>query len=517
MSLRYSNLPGPELLTAAEMYRADAFAIKSGIAGRTLMENAGRAVADAICARYGSCPTAVLCGPGNNGGDGFVVARLLAERGWPVTVALLGRREALAGDAAEAAALWTGPTVPLAEDVTAGAGLVVDALFGAGLSRPLDGVAAALAATHAGAHAAAPAGSGRRGGATLVAIDVPSGIDGSTGQAKGPAFRADLTVTFFRAKPGHFLLPGRTACGEVTVADIGIPDAALAEISPSTWHNEPALWRAHFARPAEDGHKYARGHAVVVSGPATRTGAARLAARGALRAGAGLVTVATPPSAAAENAAHLTAVMLAEIEGPPTLEALLQDAHKNAVLIGPGAGTGAITRALTLAALRRFPAAVLDADALTAFADEPETLWRAIASAAVITPHEGEFARLFPGLVSGGADRLSRARDAAALSRAVVVLKGPDTVIAAPDGRAVINSNAPASLATAGTGDVLAGMILAQLAQGVDAFTAGCIGVWLHGAAASAFGVGLIAEDLPEMLPEVLEDLHMLLEGEARP
>ena len=501
----FSDLPGPELLTTDQMYRADAAAIASGIVGRTLMENAGRAVANAICERYEPVETVVLCGPGNNGGDGFVVARLLAESGWPVTLALLGSRDALGGDAAEVAALWTGRTVPLDGDVTAAAGLVVDALFGAGLSRPLEGAAAILArASH-------------EGRIPVVAIDIPSGIDGSTGEARGHAFRADLTVSFFRAKPGHFLLPGRIACGGLVIADIGIPDAALERVAPSVWHNEPALWRGAVPRPAVDAYKYRRGHAVVVSGPATKTGAARLAARGALRAGAGAVTVAAPPSAVAENAAHLTAIMLAEIGGPPDLALLLKDKRKNALLIGPGTGIGWGTRALTLAALRQRPALVLDADALTSFANEPETLWRAIKTPAVITPHEGEFGRLFPGLDSGGGDRLARARDAAKQSGTVVVLKGPDTVIAAPDGRAAINANAPATLATAGSGDVLAGFILAHLAQGTPAFEAACIGVWLHGAAAAAFGPGLIAEDLPDMLPDVLEDLELWLEEETHP
>lgn len=495
----FSDLPGPELLTTEEMGRADALAVESGVAGRTLMENAGRAVADAICARFGACETVVLCGPGNNGGDGFVVARILEERGWPVTVALFGAREALKGDAAGAASLWTGRTVPLSEACTRDAGLVVDALFGAGLTRPLDGVPAALArASH---DSAAP----------HVAIDIPSGIDGSTGQAPGTAFRAAVTVTFFRAKPGHFLLPGRTACAELVVEDIGIPASVLGAIGPLAAHNSPACWADAFPRPAEDGHKYSRGHAVVVSGPSGKTGAARLAARGALRGGAGLVTVASPPAAVAENAAHLTAIMLAEIDGPPGLAAFLKDDRRNALLIGPGAGVGWSTRALTLAALRQGPAAVLDADALTSFADEPALLWQAVRAPAVITPHDGEFARLFPEIAESGTDKLARSRAAAAQSGTVVVLKGADTVIAAPDGRAVINANAPATLATAGTGDVLAGMILAQLAQRVPAFEAAAIGVWLHGEAATAFGPGLIAEDLPEMLPEVFEDLEAAL------
>ncbi len=495
-----SDLPGTELLTTDEMGRADAMAIASGIAGRTLMETAGRAVADAICERWDACSAAVLCGPGNNGGDGFVVARLLAEQGWPVKVFLLGDKSALKGDAALAAADWQGELAPLTAQSAAAADLVVDALFGAGLSRPLDGIAAELGQVS------------QMSDIPYVAVDVPSGVDGNTGSAHGPAFAADLTVTFHRAKPGHFLMPGRRACGELVVAPIGIPDAVMAAIAPRAHHNEPALWAAQYPRISEMGHKYSRGHAMVVSGPEYQTGAARLAARGALRAGAGLVTVASPPDSLATNAAHLTAIMLTEFDGAPGLTAILQDKRKNALLIGPGAGVNTTTRARTLAATKAGPAMVLDADALTSFADSPDLCWKAIAAPTVLTPHEGEFMRLFPDLADHADGKPGRAREAAARSGAVVVLKGPDTVIAAPDGRVAINSNAPPTLATAGSGDVLAGFILAQLAQGVPAFEAACIGVWLHGAAATAFGPGLIAEDLPEMLPEVLEELEALLE-----
>lgn len=501
----FDGLPGAELLTAEEMYRADAWAVAHGVPGIELMENAGRVIADAICARLSPRPVAVLCGPGNNGGDGFVAARLLAGRGWPVRLFLLGARTALKGDAALAAARWEGPVEALdeaGEAATRDSGLVIDALFGAGLTRPLEGVAAALArASH------------RRDAPVHVAVDVPSGIDGTTGAALGDAFRADMTVSFFRAKPGHFLLPGRIACGELVIGDIGIEVAALAEIAPRSFVNLPGLWRRAFPRPAEDGHKYRRGHAVVVSGPPTRTGAARLAARGALRMGAGLVTVACPPAAAVVNAAHLTAIMVAEVEGPPGLSALLDDPRHNALLIGPGAGVNWNTRAMTLTALRQPPAMVLDADALTSFAAEPEVLWRAMRAPTVITPHEGEFVRVFPDIAGSGADKPTRARAAAARAHAVVVLKGPDTVIASPDGRAAINANAPPTLATAGSGDALAGFILGLLAQHVPPFEAACIGVWLHGAAAAAFGPGLIAEDLPEMLPEVLQDLEPALDS----
>jgi len=489
------DLPGPELLTTQEMYRADAMAVAAGIPGRTLMETAGTAVADAICARWDSRPVAVVCGPGNNGGDGFVVARLLAGRGWPVTLSLLGSRDKLTGDAALAAADWHGDTHVLSDASTHDAQLVVDALFGAGLTRPLEGIAAALALQS------------QRADIPYVAVDVPSGLDGNTGACLGETFSANLTVTFHRAKPGHFLMPGRARCGALLVAPIGIPESSISAIAPSAFHNAPALWADVFPKPRAGGHKYTRGHAVVVSGGKVQTGAARLAARGALRAGAGLVTVASPPDAVAVNAAHLTAIMLSEVDGAAALAAMLSDTRKNAVLIGPGAGVHPTTRALTMAALRSEACVVLDADALTACADDAAACWQAIHRPTILTPHEGEFKRLFPDLADPADGKPARARAAAKRSGAVVVLKGPDTVIACPHGRIAINANAPPTLATAGSGDVLAGFILAQLAQAVPAFEAACIGVWLHGAAATRFGPGLIAEDLAEMLPDVFKAL----------
>jgi hydroxyethylthiazole kinase-like uncharacterized protein yjeF len=480
-----------ELLRVAEMYRADAAAIASGIPGITLMENAGAGVARAILERWTRRPVAVLCGPGNNGGDGFVVARLLAERGWPVRLALLGAREALKGDAAPAAARWSGTAEALTPAVLDGAGLIVDALFGAGLARPLAGEAAAVVAT------------ANISGVPIVAIDVPSGVNGDTGLADGPAIQAALTVTFFRRKPGHLLMPGRRLCGETVVVGIGIPDNVLQEIRPHGRANEPALFADLFPWPRAEGHKYARGHAVVVSGGASATGAAKLAARAALRVGAGLVTVAAPPEAIPALSGTLQAVMTRPVQGAPGFAAMLADKRLNAILLGPGNGVSPLTRQRVLAALATQRAVVLDADAISAFAGDADTLFTAIKGPCVLTPHEGEFGRLFD--VSG--DRVSRALAAAGRSGAVVVLKGPDTVIAAPDGRYAINANAPPTLATAGSGDVLGGLITGLLAQGMPAFEAACAGVWLHGAAAAAFGPGLIAEDLPDLVPAALRAL----------
>ena len=480
------------LLTVAEMYRADRAAIDGGIPGETLMENAGGGIAREIEQRWTARNAVVLCGPGNNGGDGFVIARHLRRAGWPVTVAVSGMIEGLKGDAATMARQWTGTTVPLSPDCLAGAGLIVDALFGAGLTRPIEGVVAAT--IEAANQVAVP----------IVAVDMPSGVHGDSGAILGTAIRADLTVTFFRRKPGHLLLPGREFCGDTTVLDIGIPVGVLDAIKPWQFENTPLLWRSALPWPRLGGHKYHRGHALVVSGGLAGTGAARLAARAALRSGAGLVTVASPMDALAINAAQLTAVMTLAFDGAAGFAGLLDDARKNAVLIGPGNGVSPLTRQNVLSALGHRRACVLDADALTVFQDRPEDLFAAIAGPCLLTPHEGEFARLFPA----GLDKLTRARAAAIGCGATVLLKGADTVIAAPDGRAAINANAPPELATAGAGDVLAGIAVGLMAQGMATFEAACAAAWLHGEAAKEFGPGLIAEDLSETLPRVFRRLR---------
>lgn len=486
-----------DLLTPREMGRADGLAVDLGVKSLDLMEAAGRAVADA--ARMLVPPgsrVAVLCGPGNNGGDGFVAARYLKRASYDVRLFLLGERSDLKGDAAEMARRFDGPVRALDPFQLESLHLVIDALFGAGLSRPLDGVAAEAVAAVAEA------------GTPVLAVDVPSGLDGETGVAAGPVLRAVETVTFFRLKPGHVLCPGRQLCGKVRVADIGIPPRVLGEIGVSAFLNAPPLWGDAYPWPRPDGHKYARGHALVVSGPAEATGAARLGARGALRAGAGLVTVASPLDAVGVNAMHLTAIMLRPFEGPEGLSELLLDTRKNAVLVGPGGGVGEAMCRLVEAALKSSAVAVLDADALTSFAGDLGRLARAIrarSAATVLTPHDGEFERLF-GSVPGS--RLARARHGATESGAIVLLKGPDTVIASPQGRAAVTSNAPPWLATAGAGDVLGGLAAGLVAQGMAAFEAAAAAAWLHGEAAQAFGPGLIAEDLPECLPDVLAGLY---------
>ncbi len=524
------------LLTTKEMGRADRRAVEMGVPSLALMENAGRAVAGSAWVHLqAGDKVVVLCGPGNNGGDGFVAARLLAERGCEVSVALLGSRAALKGDAAEMARRWTGEVVPLGPHAVQFAKVIVDAIFGAGLTRDIEGIVAQTVR----------AINQRDSSVKLIAVDVPSGLDGNTGRERGIAVRGDETVTFACLKPGHVLLPGRGLCGRITVADIGIPSDVLCEIGSgvSAMDADTAQEIARrFPWRELSAHKYAHGHAIIVSGPAFQTGAARMAARGALRIGAGLVTVASPPSALPENAAHLTAIMLKPCPNARVLSEILEDERKNAVLIGPGAGIGTGTADMVLAALASGAAVVLDADAVTSFAPEDgergegggvgfgftskaktatrtqQALFDAIRSKperpVVLTPHDGEFKRLFPDLADTPS-KIERARAAAERSGATIILKGADTAIAAPDGQAAVNTNAPPWLATAGSGDVLAGYVVGLLAQmtaaenpaHAPAYLAATMAVWLHGECANLLGPGLIAEDLSEILPEVLSDI----------
>ncbi len=485
-----------EILTLQQMVEADRRTIEGGVLGADLMEAAGQGCAEALCARWRPRPVAVLCGPGNNGGDGFVIARALSARGWDVRLSCLVPVSKLKGDAAHMAALWDGEVFPLSTDSLSGAELIVDAIFGAGLSKPVSGVVAEIFS----ACTASPW--------PVMAVDVPSGLDGASGKILGSAPVADLTVTFARKKLGHVLMPGRVQCGDVVVVDIGIPDEMIARLCGPVFENTPSLWRSHFPQFNAQGHKYNRGHAVAVSGGPSHTGAARLAARGALRVGAGLVSVASPKAAVLVNAAHLTTEMVRAFDGPLGLDEMLQDRRKNAVIIGPGCGVGERTAALVRTVLRAGGcAAVLDADALTSFEGRPQMLFDLIHERVVLTPHAGEFQRLFSGLLKQAPHRLDAALTAARESGAIIVLKGHDTVIAAPGGRAAINTNAPPFLATAGSGDVLGGIITGLLAQGAPAFEAACAGVWLHGEAGNRFGRGLIAEDLPQALPAVLQEL----------
>ncbi len=476
------------LLSVEEMTRADTAAAASGVASEQLMERAGAGVTEEIIERWSPRPTLVLCGPGNNGGDGFVVARLLKEAGWSVRVSLLGSLEQLKDDAKQNAERWSGPIGALEPSDSADAALVVDALFGAGLSRPVEGAAAEVLLAI--------------DDVPCVAVDIPSGIDGNTGAILGVAAHASLTVTFFRRKPGHLLLPGRIRCGEVVVKDIGIPESVLSDLTPELACNHPDLWRAQFPWPRLEQHKYSRGLAVIAGG-VEMTGAARMAVLSAQRSGVGIVTLVCAPETAAIYRVALTSAVVQTVRDTATFVELVDDPRTTAWLVGPGAGATGQVRERVLLALRTAKPAVLDADALAVFEENPELLFEAISGPCLITPHEGEFKKLFQ--LQG--DKVSRAQSAAKQANCVVLLKGADTVIAHPDGRAVINSNAPADLATAGAGDVLAGIATGLISQGMGPFDAACAAAWLQGAAANEFGSGLIAEDLIDLLPTVLRQL----------
>lgn len=483
------------VLSVAEMYRADQAAMAAGVPGPVLMENAGAGIARAVQAAWEPQPVLVLAGPGNNGGDGFVVARHLGAAGWPVRLGLLGDRGRLSGDAAHHAALWEGEILPPEPALFDDAALVVDALFGAGLSRPLDGIAATMVQALA------------ERGLPVVAVDVPSGLSGDSGVPLGElCVSADLTVTFFRKKPGHLLLPGRQLCGRIEVVDIGIPASALEGIAPRTYENGPPLWQGGYPWRQADSHKYDFGH-VLVRGGAVVTGAGRLAADAALRIGAGLVTVASPPESLPIYAQANPSLIMAPLGDGNSWDGLLEDRRRNAVLVGPGNGVDEATRQAALAALAAGRRLVLDADGLTAFQDRQDLLFTAIADHAgdcLLTPHDGEFHRLFPDLEGS---KLERARAAARRSGATLLLKGGDSVVAAPDGEAVIETQAPPWLATAGSGDVLAGMIAGLLAQCMPALAAASAATWVHGACARQLGVGLIASDVAGALPVVLQRL----------
>ena len=482
------------LLTCAEMAQAYRYALDDGIPGTTLMARAGAAVATMIRRRYRPRPVLVMAGPGNNGGDGWVIARNLLDHGWDVRVAAIGDPEALCGDAAWARTLWSGPVEAVSPDALAGAALVVDALFGAGLTRDLTGVAADTVAALATRVEASRTVS--------VAVDVPSGVDGDTGRIRGVAAPADLTVTFFRRKPGHLLLPGRGLCGDVRVADIGIPGAALAAIATQAVANRPALWRIALARRDSSDHKYRRGHAVVVGG--AMPGAARLALAAARCSVVGLATAAVPPGSAGLYAGDAPGAIVREVDGAAGLTALLADSRFSATVVGPGLGGGE-ARALVTAALATGRPVLIDADGIGAFAGEAAALARLIAAPTVLTPHDGEFHRLFPDIDAPAVGKLAAARAAAARLGTVVLFKGADTVVAAPDGRASIADNAPPTLATAGSGDVLAGLIGGLLARGVPAFEAASAGAWIHGEAGRAAGASVLAEDLIDRIGPIVE------------
>ncbi|WP_306120267.1 MULTISPECIES: NAD(P)H-hydrate dehydratase [unclassified Roseitalea] len=486
------DLPAHAILTNAQMAAADAATIRGGRwSGSALMDHAGAAVADCALARFGAARRMhVLCGPGNNGGDGYVAARILAERGACVRVHRLAPPRPDT-DAAGAAQGWKGEVAALDAFDPAPADLVIDALFGAGFSGSLPQPAAAALAR--AADRSCP----------ILAVDLPSGVNGDTGLA-AQAVKCAATVTFYRRKPAHLLYPGRALCGAMVVADIGV----RAGEGTSVFANAPALWSDLLPRPAPTIHKYARGAVAVCSGPRHATGAARLSAMAAQRSGAGAVTIVGAPDALDIHACHVSSIMLRS-STPDTATALAALKGLGGIVLGPGFGDLAAARVLAVSILRDLGATVvLDADAITACAQDPRTLFEAAhraPSPPVLTPHAGEFARLFPDLAADdGLGKLQRAMAAARRSGATVLLKGPDTVIAAPDGRAAINENATAALATAGSGDALAGIIAALVAQGMPTFEASCGAAFIHAEAGRRAGPLAIAEDIVQALPGAL-------------
>ena len=475
---------GRPILTPQEMLAAEQAVFNTGTDRFTLMQRAGEAVAEFVHAHWPNGRIQILCGPGGNGGDGFVAAAKLAKFWRKVDVYCTHPVSELTGDTAKAAALWEGPVQKLEDALNSEPDLIVDALYGAGLKRPLEGPAAMLAL---------------RGG-RVISVDVPSGIDGYTAKPLGPAFQAEATITFAALRPAHVLLPGSAFSGAVMVADIGVPvQTSLAE-------NSPALWHSQLPQPGFGVHKYQRGHLKVVSGGPWNTGAARLTAKAGLRAGSGLVTMLSPPEAAGVHAAHLTAIMLAPFQTAEDLASYA--AHSTAMVIGPAAGITEATRHNVEALLKSPARVLLDADALTVFGDDPGALFKQLRPTDILTPHDGEFARLFGDLLSASDNKVQAARAAAEKAGCVILLKGADTVIAQPDGNALVNTHATRWLATAGSGDVLAGIIAGFMAQGVDTFTAAAIGTWLHGEAGRRVGAGLIAEDIEMQLPNILSALH---------
>lgn len=485
-----------DVLTTADSMACDRFAEMRGVTGTSLMRAAGQAVADAIVARWAPRRVLVLCGPGNNGGDGFIAAQALRQAGWPVSLVLLGDAAALRGDARWAFEQWSGATGAFGKAGLDDAELVIDALFGAGLTRPLEGALADLAVLLADRPI------------PVVAVDLPSGQNGDLSSPDGAAIQADLTVTFNTLKPAHILSPAAENCGEVVVADIGIPQDWGEEIPTLASLNTPEQWYANLSRPGAETHKHRKGRLLVFSGGASSTGAARLAARAGLRVGAGLVTLASPPAAMQVNAVHSTAVMLARWPEPGEAAAALEAARATVGVIGPALGVTDAGRRAVLSALSGETPLVLDADALGVFAEEPAALLGKLRPVDVLTPHVGEFERLFPGLLEGECNKISAVQAASERAGCAVLLKGSDTVIAKGGVGTRVNRHASPALATAGSGDVLAGMIGGFMAQGMTGFDAACAASWLHGDCALTLGEGLIAEDLEAVLPYRLQALH---------
>lgn len=482
-----------EILTSAEMKQADLAAIESGTPAMTLIRSAAAGLAQVIRSNMPAGRVLFLCGKGNNGADGFIAAEMLRAKGWNIRVACLVKPKELKEDATRCAKAFNGEIESLNSNLSVhSTDLVIDAIFGTGFEGELPPELVILFDKI------------RSKKIPVIAVDVPSGMNATTGDIAEGTLKPAMTVVFCRKKIAHVLQPARSFCGRQQLVAVPIADTDIAALGTQTFENDPALWLNDFPFPQAQMHKYDRGH-VVVYGGADRTGAACLAAYAAQRSGTGVVSI-TAPSADAGLVYKLyrASMMVDTWQTADEFKALLRDERKNTVLIGPGAGTDEKTKGAVLVALDFNKTLVLDADALTAFKDDPAALFKKLSPRHILTPHEGEFARLFGDLPGS---KLERARAAAKTAHAIVILKGSDTVIAAPDGTAVINTNAPPILAIAGAGDVLAGLVAGFAAQGMSSFMASIAGVWLHGAAAKSHGAGLTAEDIINIIPQTLKSL----------
>jgi len=488
------------LLNNEAMEQLDRDTISCGTLGIQLMEQAGSSAVEQICHHYSPIPTLVLCGPGNNGGDGFVIARLLAQQGFNVQVAQALPKGHYQNDAAIMEQKYIGEAIALEECCKViddqQYQLVIDALFGTGLNRPIEGIY----------HTVLQKVSTLK--APIVAIDIPSGINGNTGQVQGIAAPAMLTVTFAFKKLGHTLIPGRDYCGKIIVTDIGHPPNLLQDIRSDYIENHPELWQKYLPSPSNQSHKYNRGYTLIYGGPIACTGASRMASYAALRAGAGICSIACTPAALPIYAASVTAIMTKSYSSDAELNKMLDSNKLNALLIGPGAGVNDTTRRHTLMMLNTQLPCVLDADALTCFSDNPQILFNAIKqrnAATILTPHSGEFDRIFG--ITTPEKRIESVMKAAMNSGAIIILKGADSIIGTPDGNVTINTHASFHLATAGAGDVLAGIIAGLLATNMPPYKAVQAAIWIHGECGIRCGKGLIAEDLIDVLPNILHSL----------
>lgn len=503
--MRHHHLPG-FCLSREEMKEAEQRAITHGVSGLQMMGCAGREIAKIIKKRFSNkdANILVLCGSGNNGGDGFVVAKHLHHAGYRVHAIAMTSLDQLAPDALYMAKQCNAPKTVYQgddrfwEEHLAKADLVIDALFGTGLSRPIEGnVFRLIEAVN-------------KSSAKVIAIDIPSGIDANTGGLLGIAMNATMTVTFEAKKPGHILQPGKAYVGELQVVGIDIPTDVMASFTPSILRNTPMVWGKHLPIRPEASHKYHAGHLVVRGGEVLQ-GAAKLVSLSGLRVGAGLVTIAVPSKALPQYCASNLSVMQKPVDTVEEWNQFVSDPRVTAMVIGPGNGVGELTKQLVFASCRLGKSLVLDADGLTSVGGDIDSLTQLTHDHVVITPHEGEWERCFARKLNSQDDKVTRARATASLLKGVVVLKGNDTVIASHDGRIVINDHTTSLLATAGTGDVLSGLIAGLMAAGMKPFEAACAAVWIHGDLALRTGIGMISEDLPDTIPEVLQSLYAWL------